>query len=136
MIKQGWCNMLQNNKNFINILILFIIMIFVLNGCVYTTSNKSVIDNSYKILKTTQIAYDNAMITAASLYKKGKILDVEKDKIIDLGNDFVKSYKILARVLEMYTEGTDTPISLEQATSNFVEINTKLMLYVGEVVNK
>jgi len=127
--------MLHNNKNFISGLILLITIVFVLNGCI-SISGESVVVNSYKILKTTQIAYDNAMIAASTLYKKGKISEEEKIKIINLGNDFVRSYKVLARVLEMYSEGLESPITIEQATQNFVEINTTLMMYVGEVVNR
>ena len=124
-----------DSKSIIGMIMIFIIMSF-LNGCIYSTSSKSVVENSYKILKTTQIAYDNAMIAASTLYKKGKISEEEKAKIISLGNDFVRSYKVLARVLEMYSEGLESPITIEQATQNFVEINTTLMMYVGEVVNR
>jgi len=127
--------MLHNNKNFISGLILLITIVFVLNGCI-SISGESVVVNSYKILKTTQIAYDNAMITASTLYKKGKISEDEKEEIIKIGNDFVKSYKILARVLEMYSNNLESPVTIEEATQNFIEINTKLMMYIREVSNR
>ena len=115
--------------------IIVIMMLVFVSGCITGgSSDKSVVDNSYKVLKTTQIAYDNAMKTTAMMYKQGKIGEDQKDKVITLGKDFVKAYKVLARVLEMYADGMTTPITIEQATANFVEINMGLMMYVRELV--
>jgi len=125
-------------KNVQLTIIIMVIMIFV-SGCGFNngtntlTSKKSVVDNYYKVLKTTKIAYTNAMKTVAMMYKQGKISEKTKAKSIIMGKEFVSAYKILARSLEMYANGVNSPITIEQATSNFVEINMKLMNFVREV---
>jgi len=124
--------MLQRNiKDYISIVMLFF-MIFI-SGCVYSNS---IVDSSYKVLKTTQIAYDNVMITASTLYKEDKITEKQKNKIVDLGDDFVKHYKILLFALENYSKGLESSESIEEATANFVLRSNKLMMYAREVINK
>lgn len=124
--------MLQRNiKDYISIVMLFF-MIFI-SGCVYSNS---IADSSYKVLKTTQIAYDNVMITASTLYKEDKITEKQKNKIVDLGDDFVKHYKILLFALENYSKGLESSESIEEATANFVLRSNKLMMYAREVINK
>jgi len=124
-----------NYVNKVKMVIVVLVMLTFVSGCVTGgTSNKSVVDNSYKILKTTQIAYDNAMKTVAMMYKQGKITEAQKTNTIVMGKKFVTAYKVLARSLEMYADGVESPITVEQATANFIEINMSLMMFVREMV--
>jgi len=119
----------------VNLFVLFVVLLFI-NGCVATgIGGNPVINNTYKILATTQIAYDNAMTTVSILYSKGKITTEQKDKVVSVARDFVASYKVVVRTLEMYADGTSGQITVDEAVNKFVEVQILFVNLVREVVS-
>jgi len=118
----------------VNLFVLFMVLLFI-NGCVTTMGGNPVIDNTYKILATTQIAYDNAMTTVSILYSKGKITTEQKDKVVSVARDFVASYKVVVKALEMYAEGTSGQITVDEAVNKFVEVQIMFVNLVREVIS-
>jgi len=118
----------------VNLFVLFMVLLFI-NGCVTTMGGNPVIDNTYKILATTQIAYDNAMTTVSVLYSKGKITTEQKDKVVSVARDFVASYKVVVKALEMYAEGTSGQITVDEAVNKFVEVQIMFVNLVREVIS-
>lgn len=126
------CNMLKSKIN--NVLIMLIMLVFI-SGCISSSGGNGLIDNTYKILQSTQIAYDNAMKMTAELYKQGKISEANKNKIVSAAKDFVASYKLLAKALEMYADGGADQMTVDQAVNNFIEIQIMFNNLVREIIS-
>ncbi len=128
----------------ISLMIMFMMLTFT-TGCVSTgtttttsttstiTSNP-IVDNTYKILKTAYVVYDNGMKTVATLYESGRISIEDKDKVIVVAKKFVVSYKFLVKSLEMYVEGTLTQLTVDKAVEDFIVVQVEFAELVRELV--
>lgn len=126
--------MFRVERNVINVVFMMLCLYF-LTSCVASTGmNNPVIDNTYKILKTTQIGYDSSMKIVSDLYRQGKITEEQKQKVVKIGSDFVASYKFLVSVLETYAEGKTSRITVDEAVDKFVEIQISFINLVRELM--
>ncbi len=126
--------MLGKKKDIKIYLATIILMIFTI-GCISMTGGDAIINNTYKVLKTTQIGYDNSMKIIASLHKQGKITNEQKNKVIDLGNDFVEAYKIATLALEMYAEGNMSNVKVSESFDKFIQIQNRFVNLIREIVS-
>ena len=111
-------------------LLSFVLFMFVIGGCIHNNLSNT----SFKVLSTTQIAYDNAMTITSDLYRENRITEEEKDKVIEIGDRFVKNYKKMANCLENYVENEQNQIYLDNATLEFTKVNSELMKYVSKLI--
>jgi len=130
----------------ISLMIMFMMLTFT-TGCVSTgtvstgtgttstSTSNSIVDSTYKILKTTYIAYDNGMKTVATLHENGRISDEDKDKVIIVAKKFVASYKFLVKSLEMYVEGTSTQLTVDKAVTDFIVIQIEFVELMRQVIS-
>ena len=73
-------------------------------GC---TSEEDFTKNTYKSLKSAEIAYDTGMKVAAEAHKGGIINDEEKIQVIEAARIFHSSFMVASAALEVAVETKD-----------------------------
>lgn len=66
----------------------------VFNGTTNATTTSTIAKNTFRTLTTIGTMYKVVMTTAGELYKDGELNDIQKQKIIDVGNIAYASYHI------------------------------------------
>lgn len=128
----------MNQFKSVKLMLFMVIMMFFVTSCVTmsgSTGSDPLIDNTYKILKSTQAGYDNGMKTVAALYEQGKISTEQKEQIVVVAKQFVVAYELAVSALETYAKGTTGKATVDESITSFIDIQVKFVNLMREVIS-
>ena len=107
-----------------------LVFVFALTGC------NTLVRDSYRTLSVSSATYEASMRSAADLFKQGRITLEQKEKILEIANQYWAAFHTATDLLEAYVivESVDAEQRLVVAMAEFMKVFGRFMNYVQPLI--